>query len=58
MVDAVGDEVGTVVENSGDTVRVKNADILGGELTIARDEVREFETCRVELNRTGNELTG
>jgi hypothetical protein len=57
VVDAHGDEVGTVIENSGETVRVKKGGLLGGEVTISRDVVREFETGRVELNRTRDELS-
>jgi hypothetical protein len=57
VVDAHGDEVGTVIENSGETVRVKKGGLLGGEVTISRDAVREFETGRVELNRTRDELS-
>ena len=57
VVDAHGDELGTVIENSGDTVRVKKGGLLGGELTIPRDAVKEFETGRVELNRTRTELS-
>lgn len=56
VVDAHGDEVGTVIENAGMTIRVKKGGFLGGELTISRDEVSEVETGRVELNRAKNEL--
>jgi hypothetical protein len=58
VVDAHGDDVGTVIENSGDTVRVKKGGLLGGELTISRDQVNYIEMGRVELNRTRNELSG
>ena len=56
VVDAHGDDVGTVVDNSGSTLRVRTNGFLGGEITVSREDVSEFETGRVELKRTRQEL--
>ncbi len=56
VVDANGDDIGTVVEAEGSEITVKKSGILGGQVHIPRDAVAEIETGRVEINRAKSDL--
>lgn len=56
VVDANGDEIGTVVEVEGAEITVKKSGLLGGQVQIPRDAIAEIETGRVEINRTKGDL--
>ena len=56
VVDANGDEIGTVISAEGTEIVVKKSGLLGGELRVPRAAVAEVETGRVELSRAKNEL--
>ncbi len=56
VVDANGDDIGTVVEAEGSEITVKKSGILGGQVQIPRDAVAEIETGRVEINRAMSDL--
>jgi hypothetical protein len=56
VVDANGDDIGTVLEADGTDLRVKKSGFLGGEIHVPTDAVAEVETGRVELNRAKGEL--
>jgi hypothetical protein len=56
VVDANGEELGTVIDADGPMLRVKKGGLLGGELSVPRDAVVEVETGRVELNRAKGDL--
>ena len=56
VVDARGEEIGTVSNAEGTEIVVKKSGFLGGEIHVPRDAVSEVETGRVELNRPKNEL--
>ncbi len=56
VVDANGDDIGTVVEADGAEITVKKSGILGGQVHIPRDTVAEIETGRVEINRAKADL--
>jgi hypothetical protein len=56
VVDANGEELGTVVGAEGGTIKVKKGGLLGGELTVPRSAISEVETGRVELNRAKSDL--
>ena len=56
VVDAHGEEIGTVVDAQGSELKVKKSGMLGGEVRIPRDAISEIETGRVEINRAKNEL--
>ena len=56
VVDANGEELGTVIAAEGGELRIKKGGLLGGELTVPRSAISEVETGRVELNRTKNDL--
>jgi hypothetical protein len=56
VIDANGDEVGTVVEADAQTMRVKKGGFLGGEVTVPRDAVSEVETGHVELSLAKGDL--
>jgi len=57
VVDANGDEIGTVVDAAGNDLRVKKSGFLGGEIHVPTDAVAEIETGRVELNRAKADLS-
>ena len=56
VVDANGDEIGTVVEAEGSEITVKKSGFLGGQVHIPRDAVTEVETGRVEIDRAKSDL--
>jgi len=56
VVDANGDDIGTVVEAEGTEITVKKSGFLGGQVNIARDAVSEIETGRVEINLAKSDL--
>jgi hypothetical protein len=57
VVDANGDDIGTVLDAEGADLRVKKSGFLGGEIHVPTDAVAEIETGRVELNRAKGDLT-
>lgn len=56
VVDANGDDIGTVVNVEGAEITVKKSGLLGGEVHVPRDAVAEVETGRVEINRVKGDL--
>jgi hypothetical protein len=56
VVDANGDDIGTVIEAEGAEITVKKSGLLGGQVHIPRDAVAEVETGRVEIDRTKSDL--
>ena len=56
VVDANGDDIGTVVEADGPDITVKKSGFFGGELHVPRDTIAEVETGRVEINRPKTDL--
>ena len=56
VVDANGDEIGTVVEAEGSEITVKKSGFPGGQVHIPRDAVTEVETGRVEIDRAKSDL--
>ena len=56
VVDANGDDIGTVVQAEGPDITVKKSGFLGGEVHVPRDAVAEIETGRVEINRAKDDL--
>ncbi len=56
VVDANGDEIGTVVEAGGTDITVKKSGLLGGQVQVPRDSVTEIEIGRVEINRAKGDL--
>jgi len=51
-----GEELGTVVSLDPETIHLKKAGLLGGQLDVPRSAVEEIETGRVELSMTKSEL--
>jgi hypothetical protein len=56
VVDANGEDIGTVVEAEGSEITVKKSGILGGQINVPTDAVAEVETGRVEINRAKGDL--
>ena len=56
VVDANGEEIGTVVSAEGADITVKKSGLMGGEVHVPRDAVAEVETGRVEINRAKGDL--
>lgn len=56
VVDANGDEVGTVIAADGPELRVKKGGLLGGEVAVPRESVVEVETGRIEIDRAKGDL--
>jgi len=56
VVDANGEEVGTVTQAEGSEITVKKSGFLGGEVHVPLDAVAEVETGRVEINRAKGDL--
>jgi len=56
VVDANGEDVGTVTQAEGSEITVKKSGFLGGEVHVPIDAVSEIETGRVEINRAKNDL--
>jgi hypothetical protein len=56
VVDANGEDIGTVVEAEGSEITVKKSGFLGGQISVPTDAVAEVETGRVEINRAKGDL--
>lgn len=56
VVDANGEDVGTVTQAQASEITVKKTGFLGGELHVPIDAVSEVETGRVEINRAKSDL--
>ena len=56
VVDANGEEIGTVIAAEGTEITVKKSGLLGGQVHVPRDAVTEIETGRVEINRAKSDL--
>ena len=56
VVDANGDDIGTVVEAEGSEITVKKSGFLGGQVHIPVTAVAEVETGRVEIDRAKEDL--
>jgi len=56
VVDANGEDIGTVTQAEGLDITVKKSGFLGGEVHVPREAVTEIETGRVEINRAKNDL--
>jgi hypothetical protein len=56
VVDANGEDIGTVVEAEGSEITVKKSGFLGGQINVPTDAVAEVETGRVEINRAKGDL--
>jgi len=56
VVDANGDDIGTVVEAEGTEITVKKSGLLGGQVQIPRDAITEIETGRFEINLAKGDL--
>ena len=56
VVDANGEDIGTVIEAEGTEITVKKSGLLGGQIHVPTDAVTEVETGRVEINRAKGDL--
>ena len=56
VVDANGEDVGTVTQAEGSELTVKKTGFLGGEVHVPADAVAEIETGRVEINKAKSDL--
>jgi len=56
VVDANGEDVGTVTHAEGSEITVKKTGFLGGEVHVPIDAVAEIETGRVEINKAKSDL--
>ncbi len=56
VVDANGEDVGTVTQAEGSEITVKKSGFLGGEVHVPLDAVAEVETGRVEISRAKGDL--
>jgi hypothetical protein len=56
VVDADGEDIGTVVDSQGDSFTVKKGGLMGGEYHVPRTAVTEVETGRVEISMSRKEL--
>jgi hypothetical protein len=56
VVDANGEDIGTVASAEGTDITVKKTGFLGGEVHVSRDAIAEVETGRVEINRAKSDL--
>jgi len=56
VVDANGEDIGTVTQAEGTDITVKKTGFLGGEVHVPREAVTEIETGRVEINRAKSDL--
>jgi hypothetical protein len=56
VVDATGEELGSIIGVEHDVIRIKKGGLMGGEWHAPRDSVGEVETGRVELRLTRAEL--
>ena len=51
-----GEEIGTVVDAVGDSLKVKKSGLMGGEYQVPRSSVTEVETGRVEIGLSKKDL--
>jgi hypothetical protein len=56
VVDANGEDVGTVIEADGPEMTVKKGGLFGGEVHVPMEAVAEVETGRVEIDRAKSDL--
>jgi hypothetical protein len=56
VVDANGEDLGTVIQAEGTEITVKKTGLLGGQINVPTDAVTEVETGRVEINRAKGDL--
>jgi hypothetical protein len=56
VVDASGEELGTVIGIDSDAIRIQRKGLTGGVWTAPRDSVAEVETRRVELRLKKQDL--
>jgi len=56
VVDANGEDIGTVIQAEGTEITVKKSGLLGGQVNVPTDAVTEVETGRVEINRMKGDL--
>jgi len=56
VVDANGEDIGTVIEAEGTEITVKKSGLLGGQVNVPTDAIAEVETGRVEINRAKGDL--
>ena len=56
VVDANGEDIGTVTQAEGSEITVKKSGFLGGEVHVPIEAVAEIETGRVEINRAKSDL--
>jgi hypothetical protein len=56
VVDANGEDIGTVIQAEGGEITVKKSGLLGGQINVPTDAVAEVETGRVEINRAKGDL--
>jgi len=56
VIDANGEDIGTVTQAEGSEITVKKSGFLGGEVHVPIDAVAEIETGRVEINRAKSDL--
>lgn len=57
VVDASGEELGTVLSIDSETISIQRLGLMGGVWRARTDAVREIETGRVELALRRDELT-
>jgi hypothetical protein len=58
VVDANGEDVGTVIEADGPELTVKKGGLFGGQVHIPIEAVADIETGRVEIDRAKSDLEG
>ena len=56
VVDANGEDIGTVIEAEGTEITVKKSGLLGGQINVPTNAITEVETGRVEINRAKGDL--
>jgi hypothetical protein len=57
VVDADGEELGTVISVDRETISIQHRGLLGGVWHVPREDVAEVETGRIELRLTKQQLT-
>jgi hypothetical protein len=58
VVDANGEDVGTVIKADGPELTVKKDGFFGGQIHVPIEAVAEIETGRVEIDRAKSDLEG
>ena len=56
VVDANGEDIGTVLEAEGHELTIKKGGLLGGQVHVPIESIAEVETGRVEINRAKSDL--